>query len=325
MKQKFIITGALILLAAGIFFMIKDLLFSKPGNKTNQYEYDLGKLRKNDSTSLTYSEVKQIKTGLEDIHGVSVDTDDRIYVCGKGGVEIYDQAGEPVFRIKIDGTALSIGMDGKQNIILGIQDHIEIWNKRGELIKKWNSIDKASIITSIASTDSYVFVADAGKKVVHRFDYNGKLLNRIGMKDTVNGIPGFVIPSPYFDLGIGRDGELWLVNPGRHSFEAYTYDGKLISTWGKASMDIDGFCGCCNPSNFVILRNGSFVTSEKGIERIKMYRPDGKFECMIATPGMFIEGTKGLDLAADSKGRIIVLDPGKKLIRIFSKSEKSEN
>jgi hypothetical protein len=86
-------------------------------------------------------------------------------------------------------------------------------------------------------------------------------------------------------------------------------------------MAVDGFCGCCNPSHFAFLSDGSFVTSEKGIERVKVYSPRGVFQYIVAPPDAFIEGTRGLDLAVDSKDRIIVLDPEKKLIRIFVKKK----
>jgi len=59
------------------------------------------------------------------------------------------------------------------------------------------------------------------------------------------------------------------------------------------------------------------VTSEKGIERIKIYSPLGDFRCIVATPAAFNEGTKGLDLAVDSKDRILVLDPERNQVRIF--------
>jgi len=82
-------------------------------------------------------------------------------------------------------------------------------------------------------------------------------------------------------------------------------------------MAMEGFCGCCNPSNFAFLHDSLFVTSEKAIERVKIYNPDGTFRCVVAAPGQFEEGTKGLDLAVDKQNRILVLDPVKKLIRVF--------
>ena len=82
-------------------------------------------------------------------------------------------------------------------------------------------------------------------------------------------------------------------------------------------MATEGFCGCCNPSNFAFINDSLFVTSEKAIERVKIYSTDGTFLCVVATPDQFESGTKGLDLAVDKQNRILVLDPVKKMIRIF--------
>ena len=84
-------------------------------------------------------------------------------------------------------------------------------------------------------------------------------------------------------------------------------------------MQLDGFSGCCNPSHIAMLSDGSFVTSEKGIERVKIHLPTGEFKCVVAGPDQFIAGTTDLDLAADTKDRIYVSDPRKGLVRIFEK------
>ena len=90
-------------------------------------------------------------------------------------------------------------------------------------------------------------------------------------------------------------------------------------------MSMEGFCGCCNPSNFAMLSDGSFVTSEKGIERIKVYGPGGIFRNVVAGPDSFIEGTRGIDLAVDAQDRILALDPEKKQIRIFTLKKTAEH
>ena len=192
-------------------------------------------------------------------------------------------------------------------------------NPDGTVKAIWEVINERAVITSIATTDEFVFAADAGNKIVYQYDLNGQLIKEIGKKDTLTGAPGFIIPSPYFDLLIGTQGKLWVVNPGRHAFENYDFDGNLISSWDRTSMQLEGFCGCCNPSNIALLSDGSYVTSEKGLERIKIHSPNGDFKTVVAGPESFEEGTKGLDLAVDSKDRIYVLDPIKKLIRIFEK------
>jgi hypothetical protein len=319
MRQKiFIVTGILLLLII-LFFISKDLFFSKVDDNTNPYDYNLENLKKSDSLAVAYKEINQIAPRLEEIHGIAVDPSDRVYVSGSNGVEIFDNSGKMEKKITTEGPARSIQVDRTGMIFVGVEDHIEVFDQAGKRTGKWKTEGKRSILTSIAVINSDVFVADAGEKVVYHYDLWGNLLNHIGEKDPQNNIPGFVIPSPYFDLGIDPSGRLWITDPGRHTLMNFNFDGKLLSIWGKASMGIDGFCGCCNPSNFTFLRDGSFVTSEKGIERVKIYSPDGTYKYLVAAPGSFDEGTRGIDLAVDSRDRILVLDPARKKIRLFIK------
>jgi hypothetical protein len=319
MKQKIFIIAGLLLLLGIVFFISKDLFFPKGDDKSNPYEYDLDKLKKSDSLEVAFKEINQFTPGLDEMYGIAVDPSDRIYVSGTNGIEIFDNSGKPEKQIPVKGIARSIHVDNMGRIFAGVEDHIEIFDFSGKRIGKWKAESKSSILTSIAVTPADVFVADAGEKVVYHYDHDGKLINRIGEKDPQNNIPGFVIPSPYFDLGISHSGQLWIVDPGRHTLMNFSFDGKLISSWGKASMGVDGFCGCCNPSNFAFLSDGSFITSEKGIERINVYQADGKYKYLVAAPGSFEEGTRGLDLAVDSQDRILVLDPVKKKVRFFVK------
>ena len=316
MKQKIIIISAIVLLLALVAFMVKDFFFSRPDN-SNPYAFDVEKIRNGDTAAIAFAETLQIKTSLEEIHGLATDANGNIYVSGKSGVEIFDSAGKTKYKVKIGGTANCISVDGNGYILLGMQDHIEVWRHDGRQVARWNSFGPDAVITSIAVQGNNVFVADAGQKVVYRYDKTEHLLNKIGLKDPATGVPGFIIPSAYFDLGIDKKGNLWVVNPGRHSFEKYDFDGKLLSSWGKASMAMEGFCGCCNPSNFAFISDSLFVTSEKAIERVKIYNADGSFRCLVAAPNQFEAGTKGLDLAVDNRNRILVLDPVKMRIRVF--------
>jgi hypothetical protein len=316
MKQKIVIISALVLLFALVAYMVRDFYFSSP-DPTNPYEFELKSVRTGDTALVAYSETRQIRTTLDEIHGLATDVSGRIYVAGMAAVEIFEPSGKPVNKFRVAGVAQCIAVDEKGNLILGMQDHIEIWNNSGRQVSKWTSLGADALVTSIAARGNDIFVADAGQKVVYHFDRKGKLINKIGLKDPATGVPGFIIPGPFFDLSITRDGNLWVVNPGRHSFEKYTFDGTLLASWGKTSMAMEGFCGCCNPSNFAMLHDSLFVTSEKAIERIKVYNPDGSFRCVVAAPDQFAPGTKGLDLAVDNLNRILVLDPVKKRIRIF--------
>ena len=225
--------------------------------------------------------------------------------------------GKRINSLKVRGEARCLTVAENGNILIGLGNRVDIRKPDGSLRNSFLLTGDNAFITSLAIDGDNIFVADAGQKIVHHYNIDGEKIKEIGGKDLDAGIKGFVVPSPYFDLLMGRQGELWVVNPGRHAFEAYNSNGEQISSWERTSMSIEGFSGCCNPANIAILSDGSFVTVEKGLERVKIHLPSGDVKSVVAAPDLFEEGTVGIDLAVDSNDRIYVLDPVKKMIRIF--------
>lgn len=320
MKQsKIIIILGIIVILSVMVFMALDFFVGLNNPQRNIHEFNIDKFNEVDSTLIEYSEVFSFPSDMDFPKAIATDKKDNIYVTGNNNILVYDKNGNLKKDFITDQNAISICVNNKNDIFLGVNDHIEIWSQKGKLKNKWKAVNQKAVITSIAVNEESVFVADAGNKVVYHFDLDGNLINEIGRKDSLKGIQGFVIPSPYFDLAIGRDDEIWVVNSGRHQLESYDKEGNLKSSWKKTSMRLDGFSGCCNPSHISILPDGSFVTSEKGIVRVKIHQPSGEFKSVVAAPNKFEKGTRGLDLAVDSENRVIILDPMKGLIRIFKK------
>ncbi|OFX61849.1 MAG: hypothetical protein A2046_07435 [Bacteroidetes bacterium GWA2_30_7] len=320
MNKKLIIPILTILLIVVIVFMVKDLFFNDK-NQENPYELNTDSIGRYDSSLICYNEIFQINLNMEEPKGIAIDDSDFVYVAGIKKIMIFDSGGKHISEITTSDTATCIAVNSKQEIFAGMVNHIEVWNKNGTLISKWKTENPLSIFTGIAVNDSLVFVADATERLVHQFTMQGKLINNIGAEDSLNGIPGIIIRSAYFDVALGRDNEIWVGNQGRYSVEAYDFKGNIKSSWGVAAMSIEGFSGCCNPTNFAIFKDGSFVTSEKAIERVKIYSQSGEFKCVVAGTEKFDKGTKGLDLAIDSKERIFVLDPMRKMVRVFEKKD----
>jgi predicted ribosome-associated RNA-binding protein Tma20 len=52
---------------------------------------------------------------------------------------------------------------------------------------------------------------------------------------------------------------------------------------------------------------------------VKRYDPAGGFDCVVAGAELFRPGTVGLDLAVDEQDRILVLDPVRRVVRIFER------
>ncbi len=310
-----------------------DVFGGKGSGLRQEFTYDIAELAHVDPNLILYEEsAGPIGTGFSKSHGIAVDSEGSIYVAGDRAIRIFSQNGDIRHDIKVAGDprCLAVGIDGV--IYAGLKEHVEVYDTQGQRQASWESLGPDAILTSIAVTKDNIFVADAGNRVVVRYDTGGNVIKTIGEKNPEQNIPGFVVPSAYFDLAVSGDGLLRAVNPGRLRIEAYTYDGDFEFSWGKSSMDIDGFCGCCNPANIAILPNGGFVTCEKGLVRVKIYDSEGRFVGVVASPDQLVEDGEhkicilpeqcrvgGFDVAVDSAGRVFVLDTVKNMIRTFTK------
>lgn len=323
LKKDKILTGAILAvsLAGVLYFGFRAIRDNAKKEQKNPFAYDIKSFETSGADLVHYSEVGRIPIELPMVSGIAVGADDRIYVSGNDSVLVFNNDGTARSSFHTNAPIRCLAVDDNDDLYLGMEDHIEVYDQKGTKQTSWESLGEEAIITSIAISAKSVFVADAGNKIVRKFDKLGTGLQRIGEKNEAKDIPGFVIPSPYFDVAVDPDGFLWVANTGRHSLENYTDDGNFRTSWGEFGMEIQGFSGCCNPSHFALLEDGSFVTSEKGLPRVKVYNRIGNLVSIVAPTEQFIEGTVGLDLSVDSSQKIYVLDPMQKLVRIFAKKE----
>jgi hypothetical protein len=315
--------------AGGIAVWWYDGSGDKGSGLGDEFTYDISRYEKTDAEQKLYDELPdRFDTGMKDCRAIAVDGKD-FYVGGDN--KILKNTGESIELSEMPG-CLAIGAGSK--LFVGVGDHVEVFDSEGARLSVWDSLGDKAVLTSIAVFKDNVFVADAGRRVVIRYDLDGKVLNEIGRKDEKRKIGGFVIPSPYFDLAVADDRLLRVVNPGEHRIEAYTFDGDLEFWWGEPGVNIEGFCGCCNPINFAILDDGSFVTVEKGLVRVKVYDEKGVFTGVVAgVDDLIPSGTAsicqypadcqsgGFDVAADSDGKIYVLDTNDKTVRFFVRKQ----
>lgn len=330
-----ILIAVFVAIVISVLAIVKlDTTGKKGSGLGKEFIYDLTDLGKIDPNLILYEEsAPAIVTGFSVSHGIAVAPDDSIYVAGDKAIRKFSESGNSLSEIILADMprCLTIADDGK--IYVGMKDHVEIYDGRGKRLATWKSLGDDAVFTSIAVSKKDVFIADAGNRIIQHFDTTGRLINRIGGKDKDRNIPGFVIPSPYFDLAVARDGLLRVTNPGNHRIEAYTFDGDLEFSWGQFSAGIEGFCGCCNPVNFAILQNENFITCEKGLIRVKIYDPDGAFVGVVAGPEQLVEGGSSrisefgpdsqagcFDVAVNTSGRIFVLDTIKNVVRKFTRT-----
>ena len=270
-----------------------------------------------ESPASPYAELEPIELNAERLYGIAVCAEDRILVSADRRIFVFGQAGESLggFGLEEPAGCLAVGPEGL--LYLGMSDHVQVYGPAGSRVATWAGLGNEALVTSIFATPEEVFVADAGNHMVLRFDRGGRLLDYIRGDGSAG--PKLIIPSPYFDLLVTSEGTLLLTNPGRHRVHSYTTEGEYLGFWGRCAPEIEAFCGCCNPTHIALTPAGSIVTSEKGIPRIKVYDSRGVFQALVAGPEDFAEGTTGLDLAVDSRGRVVVLDPKSRTVRIFAK------
>lgn len=304
------------LAAVTAFFFFKT---SKKDDTSNPYEYNITPAKEKSFTSDSFTELEPIKLDDKKYKYVATGPDSRIYTAGEKILTVFSPQGKILKTSQLGIDVDTIHVANNNDIFIGTENKVVVLDQDLKPRKEIGSFPEESIITSIATDEKNIFVADAGTKKVWCFNEEGKPAGEI------NGIHqgedvGFVIPSPYFPICLDKiQDKIWIANTGRHKVANFAYDGKFISEWGTDSMEPEGFCGCCNPIHFAIARDGSFVTAEKGIVRVKIYDSSGKFLSIVAGPDDFDTDCPPIGMTLDPDDRIIILDPSRNEIRIFAR------
>jgi hypothetical protein len=260
----------------------------------------------------------RLKTGFKELRGVAVGPDDRVYAAGDKAYVVLAMDGKTEAKVDLTQPPTCIAVGPDSSVYVGLRDHVEVFDAKGARTASWTAPGPLAWLTSIAVTEKEVFVADFGDKTVFRCDKAGKVLGQLGETGAQAGTGKYEIPSPYFDVSVDSSGTPWVAHTGRRLLESYKPDGATANVWGKSGPQIEKFSGCCNPSHFTMRKDGSFVTAEKGLVRIKIHAANGDLVGVVAGPKDFEKGIHGLDLAVDSKDRVLVADPGTSTVRIYS-------
>jgi len=316
MNRKLIISILLGLAIVIVGLVVLDIMESRPDKRPdNPYEYSVDPYTSVDTALVKYVEKIDFTFAEQVLRGIAF-ANNRLYLVDDNFLVIVSPNGEKLEKSELPESPVCVAATANA-IYIGFRKYIGQYNPEGILVKNWETLNDSTVITSLAVTDSLLFAADAGNRRVLRYHLNGTLSGSFTGKRDSADLHGFIIPSPYFELAVNSDGELWVVNPGKHAFENYTFDGQLRGFWEKTAMTIDGFSGCCNPAQMAVLPDGSFVTAEKGMVRIKIHKPSGELLSVVAPPDDFTGGTHAPDLAVSPEGEIYALDYDRSMVRCY--------
>ena len=275
--------------------------------------YDLGPFADVAPELLAYRVLVEVPVALSKPRGIASAADGAIFVCGDRSLLEIDRTGAVQRHRDLDSepSCVAVGPDG--TVYVGMTDHVEVIRPGIAETTVWPDLGSQAVVTSIAVVGTEVLVADAGNRMVLRFDTGGRLAGTIGSE--------YSVPSPYFDVAGSPDGTLWVADPGRRTLRHYTIEGKLLGSWGFSSLDIAGFGGCCNPVHITVCPCGSIITAEKGLPRVKVHEADGALSAVVAGVSDFASGETGLDLAVRQAngGEVLVLVPSRRLVRVYVK------
>ncbi len=265
-----------------------------------------------------FVESARFDSGVEDLRGVAWAKDGKLYAGGKDGVAVLEAASDGSYKkkktLKTAKPVTAVAVDAEGDVYAAMRTGVVVFGADGTQKAAWGERGEEQgqfrFITGIAVDSPVVAVADAGRRTVLRFAVNG---------DLVDETKGFHVPSPYFDLAYDKAGNLHVANPGKHRVEIYDPTMTRTAMWGTFGAHVEGFAGCCNPTNLTILESGQTVTTEKGLIRLKMTpsQGKGKVEAWLG-PDAFTPRVAGMDLAAGPDGRFVLADVANNELRIYA-------
>ena len=263
----------------------------------------------------------------------------------------YSLQGELLATLTLDAVPTAVAVGEKETLfsnqlVVAYRNRLAVYSLDGKKQADWPPLRENASIHSLALTTDSVYAADSAGLVVLRFDETGQLLRKIGHKpkepprpnDDVNVFPGFVVFSSPISLTVSKTtGLIFVANPGMHRLEVFTPDGhwEPSLSWGKASADLIGFTGCCNPVCVVSLSDGRIVTAEKTENlRVKVFSANLKLDWVVAGPELLTrpppniplpnnfrtvvaDSDRPIKVAAIAEDRIVVYDPDLRLFRLF--------
>jgi hypothetical protein len=305
MNKKFTTIIAVLIVVVFIAYIVFDT--TRPAANSVQDSKPV----KYDTLSEKWKITGELRLDYGSLKAVSVSSSGKIYTGGDSFVSCYSGDLKLLWNLKTPYPVTALANYG-DSIFASTVEMILVITSDGRLNDEWGPFEDNSFITSVASNHSWIAYADAGNKMVVILDKQGRVVRLIGQKDGQ-----FILPSPYFDVALDGSDNLYVANTGHRRIETRTIQGRMTSYFGEPGMAPGAFCGCCNPAHFILTPEG-FVTSEKGINRIKILDKKGAFVEFVSSENKFVPSIP-LDLASSDGKTICAANPADSKLYIFSR------
>ena len=210
-----VVAVVLAAVAVAIFALTRVDRTGEQGSGLDEaFDYQIAAYKSIDPTLIHYRQALEFPSGMKSPRGIAVDSPvysqpEPVYVAGDQAIRVFAADGTFKQEIPLADSPYCLAVadlahvahalaDADEahttpgRIYVGMKDHVVVLDESGKPLATWESLGPKALLTSIALGNGDVFVADAGNRVVLRYDASGKLLGRIG------GSRGFAIPQPVF-------------------------------------------------------------------------------------------------------------------------------
>jgi hypothetical protein len=305
MNKKLLTYLSLFVILVFIGYIIYDS--SRPG----LIAQDQVETSENESLPDLWKISAELPVEVGSLTSVSSSAKGSIYVGGDSFVLCYDSDLKSTWTLKTPYPVTALSASG-DTLFAATMDLLLVISSDGKIMDEWGPFEDKGFITSVTSNRSYVAFADAGNKMVFVLDKNGQVKYLVGQSGEK-----FVVPSPYFDVSLDTDNDLFVANTGMRRIEKRSIDGDIESYFGEPGTAPESFCGCCNPAHMISVPQG-FVTAEKGINRIKVLSKTGQFVEFVSSNNNFMVSMP-LDLASADGKTIYAANPADSKLYVFTR------
>jgi hypothetical protein len=252
------------------------------------------------------------------LSGVALGPRDAIFALGDGEVRVFEAGGHLARRWSVPENPSCLGAAANGRVVVGSPSRIDLYGDTGAHAGGFavGTRDTPAAVTAVRLFRDAVLVADAAARVIRRYDLWGTEQGTIGAQ---NKTGGFMLPNKSLDFDVDAAGIVYATDTGRHQVTSWTLDGTMVASFGKFGMaKPEDFVGCCNPVNVAIAPDGSVVTAEKMVARVKVFGRDRALLAVIG-PENFDPMCRQIHLAVDSNGRIVTADPERRTVSVWER------